>query len=623
MMPITHRLPAVCLLFALALTGCAATPGADQGADAAATADETEAAGQQQSTTEPESRQAPQSETDNASETATADEPQQDAPTAETPGQPDTAAPEGLSGRNLYRLLVADLAGRRGNVEMALKGYLATSRDTGDPRVAERATRLALYADRPESALKAARRWVSLAPDSQEAHAILARMYLRSGSVEAALGQLRAVIAGTDGGAASGLRQAVQLLSKSERPESALQAAASLAEAYPDVAAAHYAVAKFSHQAGSSERALTAVERALGLKADYTDARLLRARILVDAGRADEAFAGLRQAGARQPDNRQLMLGHIRLLDAAGRSEAAVAAMQRAFERFGDDPKAVYMLALLAIQTETWNDAQIYLERLLAMESRTATAHYYLGRIAQRSDDYTGALKHYIKVGRGEYKLDASRRAAVCLAHLGRMGEARQRVERLRAQYRERQPRIKVVLTQVEVERAGGEFRRALKVLGDAIEAYPEASQLRYQRSLIAAQLERFELARGDLEWILEREPDNGRALNALGYMLADRGLELERARAMIERALEQTPEQAATLDSMGWVLYKQGHAQEAIKYLRKAWSARAGAEIGAHLGEVLWSRGRRDAARGIWEQAEEIAPDNKVLQETRERLQP
>ena len=91
----------------------------------------------------------------------------------------------------------------------------------------------------------------------------------------------------------------------------------------------------------------------------------------------------------------------------------------------------------------------------------------------------------------------------------------------------------------------------------------------------------------------------------------------------MIERALEQTPEQAATLDSMGWVLYKQGHAQEAIKYLRKAWSARAGAEIGAHLGEVLWSRGRRDAARGIWEQAEEIAPDNKVLQETRERLQP
>lgn len=45
--------------------------------------------------------------------------------------------------------------------------------------------------------------------------------------------------------------------------------------------------------------------------------------------------------------------------------------------------------------------------------------------------------------------------------------------------------------------------------------------------------------------------------------------------------------------------------------------------EIGAHLGEVMWQQGDRAAAREIWEQASEIAPENAVLQETLKRFNP
>ena len=45
--------------------------------------------------------------------------------------------------------------------------------------------------------------------------------------------------------------------------------------------------------------------------------------------------------------------------------------------------------------------------------------------------------------------------------------------------------------------------------------------------------------------------------------------------------------------------------------------------EIAAHLGEVLWVMGDREAARALWEKARETAPDNPVLKDTLRRLAP
>ena len=51
--------------------------------------------------------------------------------------------------------------------------------------------------------------------------------------------------------------------------------------------------------------------------------------------------------------------------------------------------------------------------------------------------------------------------------------------------------------------------------------------------------------------------------------------------------------------------------------------AARAGAdaEIGVHLGEVLWTRGKQDEARKIWREARARDGANEVLRETLARL--
>jgi Flp pilus assembly protein TadD len=70
-------------------------------------------------------------------------------------------------------------------------------------------------------------------------------------------------------------------------------------------------------------------------------------------------------------------------------------------------------------------------------------------------------------------------------------------------------------------------------------------------------------------------------------------------------------------------VLYRQGDVKGALEQLQRAYEGRPDAEIGAHLGEVLWVSGRRDEARRIWDESLKAAPDNETLQKTIKRFNP
>jgi predicted negative regulator of RcsB-dependent stress response len=57
------------------------------------------------------------------------------------------------------------------------------------------------------------------------------------------------------------------------------------------------------------------------------------------------------------------------------------------------------------------------------------------------------------------------------------------------------------------------------------------------------------------------------------------------------------------------------------LRLLRQAYAARPDAEIGAHLGEVLWSLNQRDEARRVWQESRRRDAANEVLRETLARL--
>jgi tetratricopeptide (TPR) repeat protein len=72
-------------------------------------------------------------------------------------------------------------------------------------------------------------------------------------------------------------------------------------------------------------------------------------------------------------------------------------------------------------------------------------------------------------------------------------------------------------------------------------------------------------------EKALEIDSDNTTALNSLGYILADVGLDKLKGLRLCRKAVEKKSENAAYLDSLGWACYKCGKLKEARSWLRRA----------------------------------------------------
>jgi pentatricopeptide repeat protein len=69
----------------------------------------------------------------------------------------------------------------------------------------------------------------------------------------------------------------------------------------------------------------------------------------------------------------------------------------------------------------------------------------------------------------------------------------------------------------------------------------------------------------------LEIDSDNATAMNSMGYILADTGMDVMRALRLCRRAVDSKPQNPAYLDSLGWAYYKSGEVLEARTWLRRA----------------------------------------------------
>ncbi len=110
---------------------------------------------------------------------------------------------------------------------------------------------------------------------------------------------------------------------------------------------------------------------------------------------------------------------------------------------------------------------------------------------------------------------------------------------------------------------------------------------------------------------------------NNLGYLLLEKGGDLQEASTLIEASLKQDPKNGSTMDSWGWALFRQGKLKEAEEALRKAAELSPfSPETRRHLGDALLALGRLEEALDQWERALAYAfPDRKALEERAREL--
>lgn len=115
----------------------------------------------------------------------------------------------------------------------------------------------------------------------------------------------------------------------------------------------------------------------------------------------------------------------------------------------------------------------------------------------------------------------------------------------------------------------------------------------------------KYDQAEQTFRQVLQQDPNHGRTLNYLGYMLADHNSHLEEALEMIKKALALEPQNAAYLDSVGWAYFKLGTLDLAEENLRRAAEKTPNdATVQDHLAELYARTGRLKLAVAHWERA-------------------
>ena len=552
----------------------------------------------------------------------------------------DTLPNVDLTSELLFRLVYAEVALQRGEPGPAYVELMRVAGETGDPRVAHRATDVALAVHALPQALDAAELWHRNAPHDSEAAQTYASLLLASGRYEQARGLVQQELARSS--------SPVELLDRIQRgiahapdPRQGYAMLERLAQPYlADPATAfdvHIVLARGAHAAGDGAAALVHARAAVAARPDSEPAAIAVAQLLVEgaaggaqaaagpeAGAVPEATAVLEEFLRRRPDAIDARLAYARLLVGADRLEQAQREYEQVAQRAPRNADAIFALGVLALEAERFEDARVQFERYLGLSDSGAgrdqdTVFIDMSRVAEGERRYEEALDWLHRVKGADQANAQHEREAFILAHLNRVDDALKLLQQLPGDSPEQ--RTQRVLLEGQLLRDAHRYQDSYDLLDTALKGSPDDTALLYEVAMSAERLDRIDVMETRLRRLLELQPNAAHAYNALGYSLADRNIRLQEAYQLIGRALALSPDDGFIIDSMGWVQYRMGNLPAARESLARAFRLKADPEVAAHLGEVMWASGDHAGARTLLLDAQRRDGDSDTLRETLQRL--
>ena len=514
------------------------------------------------------------------------------------------------------RMLMAEIALERGQYRLAAREYRAAAAASRDPKIAERAARVAFDNGQDTELEHTARAWLAREPGSETARRFLAVALLQLDRREAARSEFAKLIKTAYATPAQAFTALRESLGDLRNDTGAARVVASLAADYPEVPEAQYAAAVLALAAGDSPAALAAAERATALKPGWREAVWVQVRARIAGG---DCRRGLQQSAALAAESNDAdRLTHAWLLTACDRGAEARPYFDDLSRGTFGRAEALEGLAAIDLDARRFDPAAARYTEMLATGRNSDRAYFGLAQVADRRGEIVPAIRLYARITAGPRAIGAQLRAYRLLLQRGEPLTA----ARLLDDFATGVPDDRVGLTagRAQVLAEFGHAREAEALLTRAIAAYPDREELRYARAAVLEHAGELPAALAELRAVVHERPDDPAAQNALGFTLADHGRELPEAERLIRAALNGRPDSAAIRDSLGWVLYQRGHATDALDWLQRAYAGDPDPEIAVHIGEAQWSLGQRADAANTWREALERTPGDTRLKDVLER---
>lgn len=519
----------------------------------------------------------------------------------------------------LFMLLTAEIAGQRGQYEVALEGYMEAAKRVHDPRFAERAAMIAMYMKDGNKTDEAVSLWLRQDAGNITARKIAAISALRAGKKDQAVEHLTALLKIDPAGFETSIIEIATALQKENKVAVVSEALNVLAVKNPDKAVVYYIQSILALQMKDQALAEASVEKALKAHPDWDKALIFKAQIAAVSGDLPAAKAVLKSASIKYPENSKIkkMLAQI-LIKAEDYEEASVV-YQSLIAGDPSDDESQFALGLVYLQLEKDGKAEDCFRKLLEQSKWADRSSFYLGKIEEKKGHYEKALSWYDKVQSEPFDFEAAIAGISLLVKNKQYSEAESRLDQIQDVFPKQ--KLRLILLKAEVFSQQKEYQKAFNFLSDALIVMPEQKELLYTRALTAERIGKLDVLEADLKKILAKNPDNAEALNALGYTLLEMPSRYAEAEKYLQHALNLQPNEAVILDSYGWLQFKLGQTAKALEYLEKAYAKQPENEIAAHLAEVLWVLGKKDEAKKLFSKAFKESPDDEYLLDFQRRF--
>lgn len=382
-------------------------------------------------------------------------------------------------------------------------------------------------------------------------------------------------------------------------------------EVDPDDGEAHLGLGRVNRTRHRYQDALEHLEKADASLWNNVEVIFELARLYNDLGRFEDAEAGFEKMLnlTRDPGdsfgavrNRGISLTHLGLAaQELGKFEKAAGHFQE-LQGLGETYLGHEQKNLKVLGTENRNRARVLLIGLHRAASQVPRALAVCTAAGEQAP--TRAI------------------SALCADVLAESGKPRQALQELQGMLEDNEEDLEIYHYILQVYQREKRFKEAEEKLREAQKYFEQEKSFYFMLGALQERQKEYDKAAETFRKVIALDPKHASALNYLGYMWADLGVNLNEALDLIKQAVALDPNNGAYLDSLGWVYFKLDRIEEAEVHLAGALErVRRDPTIHDHMGDLYYRKGKYRQARSAWQRSLAYGQDEEETRKVKKKM--
>lgn len=285
-------------------------------------------------------------------------------------------------------------------------------------------------------------------------------------------------------------------------------------------------------------------------------------------GLLDEALKSYTKVNELKPEAREAYLARARIFETQKEFKLAITEYEKYITVFPDNISILLYLGKCYFEEKRYIDAENILLKAKNIAPNNIPLHYLLGMTYEKQSNIDKAIEAFEFIVKNETNPQA-------IARLGFYYAVSQDFKNAQLKFKQA----------IEMEPLNAEFHyiyslnfmdmkdyeNASKELEKTLFLKSDFNDAKFYLALANEKLGHYDKTEKLLKEILASDENDVKAMNYLGYLYADRNINLDEAEKLLIRVTELSPNEPAFLDSLAWLYYRTGKYKDAEKYMLMA----------------------------------------------------